>query len=159
MYLKNQMKGKLELRGTVDEPNKVMVVAKEEFTKGTLCLVPYSSANFVDKEPTHPKAVAVQFSLRDEVTDFWIPFNGSIIWDKDKSILSPYWAVGFAKEGTDDKANMYLKRVSVKLGTACKVDTPEFNSLQAARGVDRGTFSFPVLVNKMRVKAGDPLWR
>ena len=161
MYLKNvqTLRDKLELRGTVDQPNKALIVAKADFPKGTLCLVPYSPANFVEKEPTHQKAVAVQFSLGDNVNDFWIPFNGSISWDKDKSILSPFWAVGFVKEGSDDTANMILKRAEVKLGSPGKVDSPDFNTLQAANPKGRGTFSFAVLVNKMGVKEGDPLWR
>ena len=161
MYLKmaSTLQDKLEIRGTVDQPNKALIVAKADFPKGTLCLVPYSPANFVEKEPNHQKAVAVQFTLRDAVTDFWIPFNGSISWDKEKSILSPFWAVGFVKEGSDDKANMTLKRMAVKLGAPGKVEPTEFNALQAANPKDRGTFSFQVLVNKMKVTEGDPLWR
>ena len=67
--------------------------------------------------------------------------------------------MGFVKEGSDDKANMTLKRVDVKLGAPGKVETTEINTLQAANPKDRGTFSFQVLVNKMKVNEGDPLWR
>ena len=67
--------------------------------------------------------------------------------------------MGFVKEGSDDKANMTLKRVEIKLGAPGKVDPPEFHTLQAANPKDRGTFSFQVLVNKGQVKEGDPLWR
>ena len=167
MYIKmaSLLTDKLEIRGAVDQQNKVseskvVIVAKEFFAKGNLCLVPYSPANFVDKEPTHQKAVAVQFKLGAHTSDFWIPFNGSIVWDKEKSILSPYWAVGFVKDGYDDKANMVLKKVEVKLGVPGKIENPDFSHLQApVSRQDRGTFSFQVLVNKGQVKEGDPLWR
>ena len=52
-----------------------------------------------------------------------------------------------------------MQRVDVKLGAPGKVETTEFNTLQAANPKDRGTFSFQVLVNKMKVNEGDPLWR
>ena len=167
MYLRmaSSLTDKLEIRGAVDEQNKVseskvVIVAKEFFAKGNLCLVPFSPANFVDKEPTHQKAVPVQFKLGEHTEDFWIPFNGSIAWDKEKSILSPYWAVGFVKDGYDDKANMVLKKVEVKLGVPGKIENPDFSHLQApVSRQDRGTFSFQVLVNKGQVKEGDPLWR
>ena len=97
--------------------------------------------------------------MKDSVENFWIPFAGSISWDKDKSILSPFWAVGFVKEGSDDKANMTLKRVDVKLGPPGKVEGVEFKDLQAPTAKDRGTFSFQVLMNKMKVKEGEPLLR
>ena len=161
MYLKTTvgLKDKLDVKGTVDHSNKAVVVAKEDFTKGSLILVPYSSANFVVNEPTHQKSVSVKFTMKDSVETFWIPFAGSISWDKDKSILSPFWAVGFVKEGSDDKANMTLKRVDVKLGPPGKVEGVEFKDLQATIAKDRGTFSFQVLVNKMKVKEGEPLLR
>ena len=55
---------------------------------------------------------------------------------------------------------MVLKRVEVKLGLPDKIDSPDFSTLQAPLSrQDRGTFSFQVLVNKMVVKEGDPLWR
>ena len=73
----------------------------------------------------------MQFKLGEHTEDFWIPFNGSIVWDKEKSILSPYWAAGFVKEGYDDKANMVLKNVEVKLGVPGKIDSPDFSTLQA----------------------------
>ena len=167
MYIKmaSNLTDKLDIRGVVDQQNKVseskvVIVAKEFFAKGNLILVPYSPANFVDKEPTHQKAVPVQFKLGEHTADFWIPFNGSIVWDKEKSILSPYWAVGFVKDGSDDRPNMVLKKVEVKLGVPGKIENPEFSTLQApVSRQDRGTFSFQVLVNKIQVKEGDPLWR
>ena len=54
---------------------------------------------------------------------------------------------------------MTLKQVDVKLGAPGKVEGAEYSTLQAPNPKDRGTFSFQVLVNKMKVKEGDPLWR
>ena len=68
--------------------------------------------------------------------------------------------MGFVQDGYDDKANMVLKKVEVKLGVPGKIENPDFSHLQApVSRQDRGTFSFQVLVNKGQVKEGDPFWR
>ena len=68
--------------------------------------------------------------------------------------------MGFVKDGYDDKANMVLKKVEVKLGVPGKIESTDFSTLQApVSRQDRGTFSFQALVRKMRVNEGDPLWR
>ena len=47
---------KLDVLGDVDHPNKAVLVATEEFAKGTLCLVPWTAKDFLEKEPANKKA-------------------------------------------------------------------------------------------------------
>ena len=148
-----------DLRGTVDEPNKVVLVTKKEYKKNQICLVPWSPGNIVETEPASKKAVKVTFTHGADTNAFYIT-SGSITWDKEgTSVLAPFWVVGFAKEDTDDVPNMKLQTVSVKPGAPGQVQGEFSRLLQAPNPRDRGTFSFPILVNSRIVKDGTPLLR
>ena len=114
------------------------------------------------EEPTHPKATMVEFAFGGEIEKCWAPapkggFRGG---GEEDSVLAPYWAIDWAK--AEEKPNMDLKPVTLKLAKLGEVTGISSNALKlrtqgGAQG--NGVLTIYALTNTRRVKAGEVLLR
>ena len=165
LYLKSGVTSdQVQLRGDKEKPSEIQAVAGQDFVQHALWLLPWNAEQpCTSKEQNHAKATTVEFSFAGEVETCWVParcrgFRGGD--DDEDSVVAPYWAVDFAK--AEEKPNMDLKPVTIKLGKLGEVSGLSSNALKLSAQAGpqgNGLLTIYALTNTKRVKAGEVLLR